>query len=684
MASTRIIILGGGFGGVRCAKALLRSLPRGTTEIVLFNRENHLVFSPLLADVVGASVNALDVIVPLRQMLPDVICRTEDVQRIDVAAQEVEYESHDGQTRRMRYDQLVIACGNVANLNVVPGMADHAFALKTIGDATALRSHVMEQMEKAEVCDDPQKRSWYLSFIIVGGGYSGVEVAGEINDLMRSSARYFRNFRAEDVTVTLVHSRDQLLPEISPGLREFARIKMEKAGVIVRLNARVALATPEGVGFDDGGFIKGGTIVCTIGSSPAPVLQRLDGPKEKGRLATDPDLRLRGVKNVWAIGDCAANLNAFDNSPCPPTGQFAERQGRQCADNIVRVLRGEATRPFSFKVLGQLCSIGGSNAVAEMFGVQLSGFFAWFVWRGVYLFKLPSWAQRFQVGFDWAWLLIFPRDLNHVRTSQTDRVSHAHYQPGDIIFKQGDPPANFYVIENGEVEVIRQSEADPAGAVVAVLKAGSFFGEMALLNNEPRIATIRARTPVEVLVMGRNVFTQVSNALAPLRQALAQALNRRATDLWKDRPEARALLARTSIRDLLDPVPQPLLQPTISVREVSQAFTDTGNEFFLVSTDGQTLEGIVTMTDLIRAISTGADGQTSIAGFMVNKPVAMAAEDTAAMAAEALREYRLKMLPVVVSKDDRRLVGCLHARRLIAYVLNKKEVPHLVKSAAHP
>src|ERR1043166_7263275 len=291
----------------------------------------------------------------------------------------------------------------------------------------------------------------------------------------------------------MIHSRDQVLPEISPRLRDFARKKMEKAGVNIVLNARVALATPEGVGLQDGKFIKGGTIVCTIGSSAAPIIERLAVPKEKGRLLTDPDMHLRGSQNVWAIGDCAMVINAYDGQPSPTTGQFAERQGRQCAENIVRVIERQPTKPFSFKQLGELCSIGGHSAVADLFGLHLSGFFAWFVWRGVYLFKLPTWARRLQVGFDWAWLLLFPRDLAHVRTRQTDRVSHAHYQPGDVIIKQGEPPSNFYVIEEGEVEVVRSTGNDPKGEVVAVLGAGSFFGEKALLTNEARVATVRAR-----------------------------------------------------------------------------------------------------------------------------------------------------------------------------------------------
>ena len=643
---------------MKCATTLRSHLRRGDAELVLFNKENHLVFSPLLADAVGSSLSLQDVIVPLRQLLPHVQCRTEDVQRIDLAG------------RRLEFDHVVIACGNVSNLNVVPGMADHAFPLKTVGDAAVLRTHILSQMEKAEVCDDPVRRRWYLSFVIVGGGYSGVETAGEINDLVRSSLRFYANIRDEDVTVTLIHSRDQLLPEISPQLREFARVKMEKAGVTMRLNARVQLATGEGVGLKDG-FVSGGTIVCTIGSTIAPVVDRLDTPKEKGRLLTEPDMRLRGQTSAWAIGDCASIVNAHDGQPSPPTGQFAERQGRQCADNVVRVLRGEPTRPFSFRVLGQLCSIGGHSAVAEMFGFKLSGFLAWFTWRGVYLFKMPSWSRRFQVGFDWAWLVLFPRDLSCIKTDVTDRVSHAHFEPGDLIIRQGDPPSSFYVIEKGEVEVFHTSPAKPEGEVIAAIGAGNFFGEGALLSNRPRAASVRARTPIEVVIMGRHVFTTISSSLAPLKQALMQALTRRTASFWTQRPEAMEALRHFRLADFIEPPPQPFLKSTDTLLEVTRVFAENSPEFFYVSGDGIQLDGVVTLTDLLRAQGNGTAADALVTAFMTKEPASVTEAESVIVAANSLREYGLKDLPVVADRTSRRIVGFIRARKLMAGVLQQ-------------
>ena len=529
MASSRIVIVGGGFGGVKCAKTLRKGLSRDAYEVVLFNRENHMVFQPLLAEVVGASINPDAVAAPLRQLLPGVRCRTEEVKKIALEEGFVEYEGYDGGLRQMPYDHVVVACGTVVDLSRIPGMADHAFPLRTAGDAIALRYHVMQQMEKAEVCDDPDQRRMYLSFIVVGGGFSGVEVAGEINDLVRGTWHLFDNIASEDISVTMIHSHDRILPEISSKLRDFAQGKMEESGIKVILNSKASFVTPEGVGLKDGRVIPGATVVCTVGNAMSPVIERLEVLKEEGGLLTETDMRIKSFENAWAIGDCASIINAYDGRPCPPTGQFAERQGFQVAENIIGALDGLKPRPFYFKPIGQLCSIGGHSAVAEILGMRISGFVAWFLWRSVYLFKLPSWSRRAKVGLDWAWELVFSHDLAHPKTNQTERVSKAYYRPGDYIFHRGEPGINFYIIERGEVEVLRPDDEEQSTEILAVLGPGDFFGEMALFDDQPRNASIRARTPVEVVVMGRHVFTQISGSLTAFHNLLADAVRRRRT-----------------------------------------------------------------------------------------------------------------------------------------------------------
>lgn len=451
MTAPRVVIVGGGFAAVQFAKTLRGKLSQSQCEILLFNPENHMVFQPLLADVAGASINIDAAATPLRQMLPKVGCRMERVQRIDLAASEIAFDEGRGVLQRLHYDQVVIACGAEGNLSIIPGMTEHAFGFKVMSDAIELRRHIVAQMEQAETTRDPQRRRWHLSFIIVGAGFSGVEAAGEINELVRSSTRFYHNFRKSDLVVSLIHPKDQILPEVAPRLAEFARKKMEKAGISLVLNTRAVAATHEGVVLSDGQMLSGATIVCTIGTAPSTLVQYLDVPKERGRILTELDMRIRGHINAWAIGDCALIINAHDNKPSLTTGQFAERQGRQAALNLVRVFKGEPTQPFRFKALGELCSIGGYQAVAEMFGMHVSGLLAWFLWRSVYLSKLPTWSRRSKVALDWAWDLLFPRDLSFLNSDAGKHFTRVYYRPGDLIQRQGDPARVFSVIEEGQV-----------------------------------------------------------------------------------------------------------------------------------------------------------------------------------------------------------------------------------------
>jgi NADH dehydrogenase len=676
MVKTRVVIVGGGFAGAKCAQSLRQQLSRNRGEIMLFNHENHMVFHPLLAEVVGASINPEAVATPLRQMLPGVQCRTEDVQRIALDRAEVVYESHDGQLRHMPYDHVVLACGAAVNLGTVPGMADHALPLKTIGDAIALRSHVMQQLEKAEVCDDPVRKRWYLSFLVVGGGFSGVEVAGEINDLVRSSRRFFPNMAREDITVTIIHSREQLLPELPPTLREFARTKMEQAGIALCLQARVACVTPEGVGLQDGRLLRGATVVCTIGNATPAVIERLDVPKERGRLLTQADMRLLGVDNAWAIGDCAHIVNAYNHEPSPATGQFAERQGRQAAANIVRVIHGRPTRPFTFRPMGQLCAIGGHRAVADVRGLRLSGCLAWALWRSVYLLKLPSWSRRVKVGLDWAWDLLFARDLAHPKAQPTERISRAYYQPGDYIFRQGEPAMNFYAIERGEVEVLQTTDRTAPATLLNILGPGDFFGEMALLDDQPRSASIRARTAVEVLVMGRHVFTQISSALGSFHALLTEVIQKRRTSLWQHLPRAQDRLSQYALSTFIEPFSAPALKPESTFVEAITWFDTNNLDFCCVLDDRHGLCGLLRRTDVVRAIEMGAQPHTPVHHFMAKEPVAMTPGDSSVLAAVTMRDHGCTQLPVI-DRHDRRLQGYVRAERMLSVIVCNQPVETL-------
>jgi len=680
----RVVIVGGGFAAVQFAKTLRSKLRPSECEILLFNRENHMVFHPLLADVAGASINGDAAATPLRQMLPGVGCRTERVQRIDLPTSEIEFDDGTGVLRRLHYDHVVIACGAESNLGIIPGMSEHAFAFKVMRDAIDLRQHIVRQMEQAEASGDADRRRWHLSFIIVGAGFSGVEVAGEINELVRSSTRFYRNFKKEDVVVTLVHSQDHILPEVAPTLGEFARKKMEKAGISILLNTRAVAATHEGIELNNGKMVTGATVVCTIGTSISPLVQQLDVPKERGRIRAAPEMRIEGQTNAWAIGDCALIINAFDNKPSAPTGQFAERQGRQAALNLVRILKGEPTKPFRFKALGQLCSIGGYSAVAEMFGMRVSGFLAWFLWRGVYLFKLPTWSRRIKVALDWAWDLLFPRDLSFLNTDSAQQVYHAYYRPGDFIQRQGEPARFFSVIEEGEVEILKAEDPNTEPKIVAVLGKGDFFGEAALLGNRPHETSIRARSVVRLRQAGSALFSQIAGTFAPLRQVLSQAVMRRSGELWNRLPLTKSILEREPLASLLDPLPAELLHKDTSLPDAIRALKESSTGVLVILDEAQRLWGTFDRNDLDQIIARiavlpsdqhGGTIRAKLSEFLVMNPVYVALDDSTLVAVATMLDRGISWLPVVQSKDNPRPVGYLRREKILDRMIERIEQP---------
>lgn len=470
--------------------------------------------------------------------------------------------------------------------------------------------------------------------------------------------------------MTLVHSRDQILPEVSPTLRKFAQTKMEQAGIHMVLNGRAVSATAEGVELHDGRMLRGATIVCTIGTTAPLLAHRLDVPKERGRLLTDPDMRVHGTTNLWAVGDCAHIVNAYDGQVSPTTGQFAERQGRQAAENIIRVQQGQATRPFSYRPLGQLCGIGEHNAVAELMGVRLSRFSAWWLWRTVYLLKSPSWSRRVKVAFDWTWELLFPRDLAHPKINQTERIARAHYRPGDFIFVEGEPAASFYVIEQGEIEVL-QRDATGQQCLMARFGPGEFFGEIALLDGTVRIGSVRARTVVEVLVMGKEVFSTISSALTPFRNLVAQALRWRRPRLNRHLSHAWTALEHQPLSAFMEAAPDHRLSHEDTFEDTVRMFDQLAVEYLRVLDEKGYLEGIVTRNELFEAFAQGKKPLTKVRDFMRTDPVAVTPDEMSLMAGDLMNKHDIDWLPVVESKEDRRLIGIVRSEKMLRWLVEQ-------------
>ena len=419
MSDTRnLVIIGGGFAGITLAEQLEHRLPRGW-KLTLVSQETFITYNPLLPEVVGASIMPGHVVAPLRQMIHcSSVCMAQ-VSEIDLESRTIHYLGEG--SGRISYDQLVLAIGVQSNLHLVKGMAQYALPLKTLGDALFLRNRIIARLEQAELQPDPEARRWLTTFVVIGGGFSGVETAGELVDFLHASLRYYPRIRLEDIRVVLLHGQDRLLPELSASLGEFAYRKMQMAGLEVRLNARAVRSDDRHVTLADGEIIAAGTVISTIGTIPNPLVSELPLPKDRGRIATNSDMSVPGFPGVWALGDCAAVPNARDGRVSPPTAQFAAQQARLLARNIAASLQGEATRPFDYKPVGQLSTIGHNKAVAELFGLRLSGFVAWLLWRGVYLLKIPTFARKCRLFLEWNWAMFFPPDIAHLGFRRTRR-----------------------------------------------------------------------------------------------------------------------------------------------------------------------------------------------------------------------------------------------------------------------
>ena len=419
-ADTHIVILGGGFAGATLATSLEKKLP-SNCSITLVSKDNHITYNPLLAEVVGASILPGHVIAPLRQMVKRTCICMVQVTDIDLINKQLHYLGEGSGT--IKYDHLVIACGVNAKLDLVPGMANWALPMKTLGDALFLRNRIMQRLEQASLQPIPHLRQWLTTFVVLGGGFSGVEVAGEITDFLHSSLKYYPSLDPADCNVCLIHAGDRILPELSPSLSQFALKKMTKRGLDVHLNARAARVDARTVELQNGKRITSGTIINTIGTTANTLIESLSLPKIHDQIETRPDMSVPEFTGIWAIGDCAHIHNAWNNQPAPPTAQFATREAEQLARNIIATLHGNETKAFHFRPLGALSTIGHNKAVAEILGVRISGFPAWLMWRGIYLLKVPTFSRKVRIFFEWSWGMLFPADIAHMGFTRTKRKS---------------------------------------------------------------------------------------------------------------------------------------------------------------------------------------------------------------------------------------------------------------------
>ncbi|MGD8794255.1 MAG: NAD(P)/FAD-dependent oxidoreductase, partial [Anaerolineae bacterium] len=364
--SRRVVILGGGFGGVSAALRLEQIYARDPSlQITLVSRSNYLLFTPMLAEVASGSLQAQHISAPVRASCPHTRFVHAEATAIDTERRTVQVRSQasdPGET--LAYDHLVLALGSVPSFHGLPGLADHAFTLKTLHDATRLRNHVIRQLERADVETDETERRCQLTFVVAGGGFAGTEMIAELCDMVHDVRRYFPRIRASDPRFVLVHSRDRILPELGPELADYALQKLQARGIDFLLNTRVSGVEPDAVLLNDGRRLPSRTLVWTTGNRPNPLLSTLPCDRNRrGAVVTGDTLQVRDLEGVWAVGDCAQVPNLDDGGrPYPPTAQHALRQGKVAAENIAAVLAGRPPKPFRFQIIGLLVALGHRTA----------------------------------------------------------------------------------------------------------------------------------------------------------------------------------------------------------------------------------------------------------------------------------------------------------------------------------
>jgi NADH dehydrogenase len=525
-----IVVLGGGFGGVYTAKALEELLgAREDVQITLVNRENYFVFQPMLPEIVSGSIGLTDMVSPLAHLLPRTNVHVREVENIDFTKKTVTLSP--GFLPRhnvLQYDHLVFALGNVTDFRGLKGLPEHALPFKNLADALNLRNHLIKALGEAALEKDVQLRQQLLTFVVAGGGFSGVEVVAEINDFVRGMALEYRGrIDPNEIKVVLLHNMERILPEMDEKLAIFAQRKLAQRGVDVRFGTRLSAATGEAAILDGGERIETKTLVSTVPSSPHPLIQSITTlPKSKqGKIQVDEHLQVKDTEDLWAVGDCAA-IPLITGGMCPPTAQHATRQGHTAAENILASLAGKRERKtYAFKGLGMMGSLGHHSAVAQVFGLQISGFLAWLMWRGIYLMKLPGAARRTRVLLAWVLDYIMPPDSVQLKLSSSAGITQEHFEPGQDVFRQGDVGDRIYIILSGEADVVQMR--DGKEVFCTRLQAGEFFGEMAILNGSVRSSTVRCKVAMDALSLPKREFGLLTANLPELKSSFEQVKHQR-------------------------------------------------------------------------------------------------------------------------------------------------------------
>jgi len=421
----RVLILGGGFGGMYAALEFERALARGADlDVTLVNRDNFFLFTPMLHEVAASDLDITNIVSPIRKLLRRVTFFHGDIEAIDLVHQRVGLShGHEEHCHSLPYDHLVLALGSTTNFFNIPGLANRALTMKSLDDAIFLRNRLIANLEEADFECAAPLRAPLLNFVVAGGGFAGVETIAAMNDFLREAVRFFPHLREDMLRIILVNSGKVILPELGEKLGTYAQRKLTEQKVEIHSNCKVIAVTDRDVTLSDGTTVTTNTLVWTAGTSPNSLLDTLPCPKARGRVLVNEYLEVPEWPGVWALGDCARVPDRNTGESHPPTAQHALREGKLAAKNILATIRGDQKKPFLYTTIGLLAPIGKRTGVANILGVHFSGFIAWWLWRTIYLLKLPRFEKKVLVALDWTLDVLFSKDLVQFRTVRSPTSS---------------------------------------------------------------------------------------------------------------------------------------------------------------------------------------------------------------------------------------------------------------------
>jgi NADH dehydrogenase len=412
----RVLVVGGGYVGMYTALRLQRKLGRDDARITVVDPQSYMTYQPFLPEAAAGSLEPRHVVVPLRRVLSRCEVLNGTITRIEHARRCATFQPIDGDAWEIDYDEIVVAPGSIARTLPIPGLREHAIGFKTVGEAIFLRNHVISRLDAAASTHDQALQRRALTFVFVGGGYAGIEAFAELEDMARAAMRYYPSLQPRDMRWVLVEAAERILPEVSKSLGAYTAVQLERRGMEVHLNTRLESCVDGRVILSDGNEFDAQTVVWTAGVKPSPLLRNTDLPvDEKGRLRCDADLQVRGVEHAWGAGDSAAvpdlSKKAEPDALTGPSAQHAVRQAKRLADNIIAALHGGERKPYIHAYAGSVASLGLHKGVAEIFGVRLRGFPAWFMHRTYHLSRMPTLNRKIRVLLDWTLGLFFRREI---------------------------------------------------------------------------------------------------------------------------------------------------------------------------------------------------------------------------------------------------------------------------------